>query len=420
MSLFYAIQRIEACLAELDSISHSEFPYSDSRAAIDHLKDLFEAQLEYLQEFDEKSDPDVIRLACSISLKALFDYLPILGFILRSTNVRNGFEICRPLLRLSRAILGASNPKAENHVHLLLSSEWEYSPIIYSEIQALPGFVFIGLPATESSNPLIIPLSGHEIGHSLWLYSAKELPKKFNSLVNKGILSALSARIDEYNQFFKGQGATIDDLLNDIFVYQTWAPCSHWACKQAEETFCDFIGLRIFGTAYLYAFAYLISPSFGGVRSYRYPPLLSRVDNLISAANEYQIIVPDNYKAKFDELPKPNGREGDRFLLEIADTSLASIVPDLIKEAHCAIDESKITLSNDAETTKIYERFKKVVPPETTASLADILNAAWMAAEDHNLWNDIPTILSRRESILRELVLKSIEIYDIQQTLMEE
>ena len=96
----------------------------------------------------------------STSLHDLAQYTPILGFILRSTNIRNAFEARGPLVRLAQKLL-SKNTK------LIVSSEWQYSPFVHPPIQDLKNFVLIGLPAPESSNPLIIPLAGHELGHAV-------------------------------------------------------------------------------------------------------------------------------------------------------------------------------------------------------------------------------------------------------------
>lgn len=203
--LRYALQRIKNCLAELDVIAQSEFPYSDSRDAINLLKTLFEDRLNQLQMFDERSDPNVVRQSCKLSLDIIVKYLPLLGFILRSTNVRNGFEVCRPLLRLSKKILEA-NATSRVSTHLILSSEWSYSPFTYFKVPALPGFVLIGFPSTESANPLIVPLAGHEIGHSLWIVS--DLKNKYKPLLRGKIVTLLTDSLDKYNDLFKGKTVT--------------------------------------------------------------------------------------------------------------------------------------------------------------------------------------------------------------------
>lgn len=48
----------------------------------------------------------------------------ILGMILRSTNVRNPFELYFPFKRLAKTLL-------DGNVKLLMSSEWDFVPFTY-------------------------------------------------------------------------------------------------------------------------------------------------------------------------------------------------------------------------------------------------------------------------------------------------
>lgn len=154
----HARKRVTAVIEEIDRLKQSEFPYMQSRDALDLLEQRFKEQQHVLSKISPATLTSVSYSACSTSLYELCIYVPILGFILRSTNVRNAFEAYAPLLRLTRSILGVDTK-------LIISSEWELSPFVYRSMTGLPGFVLIGLPAPESSNPLLIPLAGHEVGH---------------------------------------------------------------------------------------------------------------------------------------------------------------------------------------------------------------------------------------------------------------
>ncbi len=185
MIIAYARRRYDAVLEEIERLKQSEFPYSHSRDALLELETVFKNQLAALNRLTAHTTPQVVKNACSQSLYCLFCYTPYLGFILRSTNVRNAFELYAPLLRLSRKILG-------NDAKLLLSSEWEYSPFFW-EITDLPNFVLIGLPAQESANPLLISLAGHELGHKVW--QQQSLAAKFDSQIRNAVIDALRTRL---------------------------------------------------------------------------------------------------------------------------------------------------------------------------------------------------------------------------------
>src|SRR5579872_782473 len=190
----YARRRYAAVLEEVERLKQAEFPYSHSRDALVELERVFQSQLDALNRLTPKSSPMVAKNACSQSLYSLFLYTPLLGFILRSTNVRNAFELYAPLLRLSRKILGPSTK-------LLLSSEWDYSPFIFLPTADLPEFVLIGLPAQESSNPLLISLAGHELGHKVW--QQQKLSARFDAQIRKALVTALENQFwSEYHALY--------------------------------------------------------------------------------------------------------------------------------------------------------------------------------------------------------------------------
>src|ERR1035438_8334778 len=185
----YSKNRTKAFIAEVDRIKESDFPYKHSEEALSLIKDLISENLEYLSTVGPQSDTHAIQRICTTSLDALYDYLPLLGFLIRSTNVRNGFEFYGPLLRLSRQIL------TKDDIRLVLSSEWDHSPLTFQEIRGLLNFIFIGLPATESDNPLLIPLAGHELGHHLW--ESHSLSAKLKIPISNEVIKGIEARWQE-------------------------------------------------------------------------------------------------------------------------------------------------------------------------------------------------------------------------------
>src|SRR5437016_7626917 len=148
-----ARKRVRAVLDEINRIAQYEFPYKGSEQALQKVKQVFNARLASLNSLTDQSDAGLIRHTCSLGLREVADYLPLLGFIIRSTNVRNSFEVFRPLLRMARAVLEPNLPAGQTHqTELVVSSEWMYSPFVFREVPGLLGFVLIGLPAAESGN----------------------------------------------------------------------------------------------------------------------------------------------------------------------------------------------------------------------------------------------------------------------------
>jgi hypothetical protein len=296
----------------------------------------------------------------------------------------------------------------------VLSSEWDYSPFTYPEIAELPGFVLIGLPASESGNPLLIPLAGHELGHAVWLKRKIETALRVKIL--QVVAATIESRWETYSEIFRpSRSITPADLTTDLVVLPTWERAIDWALRQAEETLCDFVGLRLFGAAYFHAFAYLLAPDTGAARPVYYPARTRRIDNLITAAGHYNIEVPAQYADMFiDSIRVPLDVAG-AFLSDIADESLQQIVSTLIAEANDAITSAGIPEASETDILRILDRFRKVVPIEGAVNLAAIVNAAWRAYLDTDFWKDLPQVSMNKDRVLKELTLKNVEVFEIEQ-----
>lgn len=414
--LEYTVKRLFAFLDEINRLSTSEFPYPQSKEALQILEQMFQDDLSHLNQLDPSSDIEVVKQKCKLILERMADYLPLLGFILRSTNVRNAFEVFGPILRLAGAILEPHLGVEKRRTRVILSSEWDYSPYVYREIPALPGFALIGLPAPESSNPFLIPLYGHELGHLVWIKN--KIGTEMRPQLIKNIVGIIRTRWSDYQKVFPHyEEIKPEEIENNLFAIDDWTPASQWALRQAEESFCDFVGLCVFGPSFLHAFAYLVSPSLSRVRSVNYPNTKVRVTNLLRAAEYFKINKPSGYKSLFEDSNYPTMTEADRFRLSVADAALEAVVVNLIDRVKIIVDSSSLEKPSKDEEDRIYERLRKVVPGENCRTLPDILNAAWRAYEDPGLWEHIPQIREKKDSVLKNVVLKNIEVFEIEQIL---
>lgn len=410
-----ALKRVANVLAEIDRLKQSDFPYAHPRTAMELLDTMFKDAQSVLKKVSPSAATNVIHNECSNALSRLYLYVPILGFLLRSTNVRNAFEAYAPLLRLAQSLLGTDTK-------LIVSSEWEFSPFVYRPIINLPDFVLIGLPAPESSNPLLIPLAGHELGHSVW--ETEGFLAKFKKQITDGILDELTnKRWKEYKSIYPQYNKA--DLLNKLFVQRTWTPAYDWASSQVEEIFCDFFGLRLFAESYLHAFTYMLSPGFSGQRSLRYPNITRRVAHLTEAAKEMHVDVSTDFESNFLSETEPTDQTTS-LLVSIADTVSASLLPELVTLAKDFADGKQVPKKDPVKIKRIGESFRKwVVPVRTSASLIDILNAGWECNNEANFWENIPQIrknkredfVRNRDRILRDIMLKSMEIAEIYERL---
>jgi len=419
--LQYTLKRIQALIEEINFLMECEFPYKDSNIALKRLKRYFNDLKNHLESLSNR-DEELVKQNCSKALDDLFIYLPLIGFILRSTNIRNAFEFYRPLRRLSKHILNIND---YGEVHVVLSSEWDYSPFTYWGFPGFEGFVFIGLPAHESGNPLLIPLVGHELGHHIWKIKKIPTDSTFQLKIKRSVIDCVKKkRWAEYIKIFSDLALKNPDDFDSNFLLTstTISTAEKFVMKQSEETFCDFVALRVFGKAYLDAFAYLLSPNNSGERNMYYPSMRNRVHNLLKAAKVYNINYETNYHSLFNESLSPMRAERELFQLKLSDDAMDMLIDDLIVMVNKSIDESYI--NSDRNNIKlIKKRFDKLVPAENCKSIADILNAAWEIYNEHlingsKIWKNLAHIDSNnQDKIFKDLILKNIEVFEIGQIL---
>lgn len=398
-------------LEEIGRLKESEFPYQHSRDGLILLESLFESHKARLEGLAPDKKLAIVQQMCATTLTDLNRYLGVVGFILRSTNVRNGFEVYGPLLRLAQRVLGADTK-------LILSSEWEYSPFTYRPIAELPDFVFIGSPAPESSNPLLVPLAGHELGHTIW--NRRSLGAKYRERVESRILAEIQGRFEEYSAFFPQHASKREHIVpENLFVKRTIGVPAEWAIKQCEELFCDFTGLYLFHAAYFHAFAFWLAPT-AGQRSLFYPNTLTRVAKLQEAAGKFGYEVPNSYSDLFQDRGEPLAKEEQKkFLLSLADAASGGTAAELMDESRSILEGARVPLCSPDERARILKRFRFVVPAVAVRSLSDLLNAAWDAYHDKDFWSHMPQIQDRGRA-LKEVVLKNIEVLEIESILKGE
>jgi len=406
----YARSRITAVLEEIGRLMQSEFPTQHPKDAMNILRDKFEEQRSALERIREKVPLNIAQTQCNASLERLFVYVPILGFILRSTNVRNGFEAYGPLLSLAERLMG-------DETKLIVSSEWDFSPFTYHSITDLSGFVLIGLPATESSNPLIIPLAGHELGHSVW--KSNQLAAEFTIKIRHGVLDEIkSNRWDEYKKFFPQYKKS--DIEENMFALSTWEPACQWSILQVEEMFCDFLGICLFAESYLHAFMYLLAPGTSGQRSVGYPNMEKRISYLIDAAKEQDVDVPTEFATSFMRETEPSDPT-TKLLVSIADTVSESCLSDLLKAAREFAENHNAPLRKADTVSCIADQFKRwVVPTAQQETLVDILCATWKCNLDEHLWDHVSQIEQKDWGrVLRDLAFKSMEVSEVRERLQK-
>lgn len=385
-----------------------DFPYSDSCDALKHLRSIFNKNLEDLESLSPETDPKIVNTLCisiSKNINCLFD---LLGFIIRSTDVRNSFELHGPFLRIIRKLLG-------NDSKLIISSEWNYSPftfLIPAEYQ-LKDTVMIGVPASESENCLTIPLSGHELGHNIWSHAS--LSSSFGPKIEDAIKEVILH--DYWDEFQSFEPLVNRENFDDLIGRQVWSQAWDWSLRQCEELFCDFVGISLFRESFLYSFSYLLSPGASLQRSPYYPSLQDRAKHQESACAIIGVKVPDGYHDSFQEIAKTKNPYFE-LMLNISDAATGNLIDKLVEIANKLILEAGINPPEEAEIEKINRCFGLCVPPLDFSGLPAVVNAAWEfyrggMKEWRQLYPDLTNSPLQALNALSQLVFKSIEVHEI-------
>ncbi|MFI5023749.1 MAG: hypothetical protein ACHQRJ_19125 [Alphaproteobacteria bacterium] len=399
-----AHDKLNAVLAEVQKIKHSDFAYSDSVTALDLIEKTLRADLQRLDNLTPHS-PENLKIAASEAATThVIIFMELLGVILRSSNIRNAFEFYSPLQALAKRLIG-------NAARLILSSEWEYSPLTYpSTIPELPNYVLIGLPASESSNALIIPLAGHELGHSVWL--TLNCSQQLKSTLKDTIVKKIC---DQWGAYLKFYPSASQDALTDLVGESTWRIAYIWAESQCQEVFCDIMGVRLFGESYLYAFEYLLAPNLTGEQSPLYPPMHIRASLLAHFYKHLGWEIPNKFTESFKDEESPfEPGTSESFFLSLAVDTTRSAVDALIRICldHC--NSKGIPLPDSDERDRLYQAFSKLVPATRITNIANIVNAGWKAHFDEHLWENRAAVFVKRRTVLNDLVLKTLEVMEIE------
>src|SRR6266478_1078082 len=92
MSLYHnSKHKLRNVYRTLDALLDGDFPISSGRKALVKLREVFQEQEKKLDRARKLSDEKTGKQIANIINVKIYQTLPILGFILRSTNVRNAF-----------------------------------------------------------------------------------------------------------------------------------------------------------------------------------------------------------------------------------------------------------------------------------------------------------------------------------------
>jgi hypothetical protein len=424
----YTLCRLDAALREAEQLRDEDFAYGDVEEFVALVLNIFEKHRKII--IGAKTLREEIQVEyCLGALSDIRVYLPFLGVSIRSATTRNAFEIYGPLKAVARKLL-------QPPVRLILSSGWDYTPLTFRPVDRFEEYVIIVLPATESSNPLLIPLAGHELGHSLWQRTG--MRGRIEDLAVNALVQHARQREDLVSHELQLQTMSLDQARSRLERSTPFREATEWLIRQLEEMFCDFIGFYLFGESYIHAFCYFLSPDFPGRGSPKYPSVKVRCDQLHQAAKRFDAewpggnyVMPTNIRPLFHESTKPTRHLSGKPLTlakspwrEAVNSVAISIVPELLDRiVLLGRRESWVELrSFSVEKRKeiVDKAFRWAVPAADAKHLANILNAAWDVELNPRFWNKLPSLASldtpktvqRRREILRDVVLKNIEVME--------
>jgi hypothetical protein len=216
-------------------------------------------------------------------------------------------------------------------------------------------------------------------------------------------------------------GSTLDvnKLKTERFIGRIWGRSYLLAQRQLEEVFCDFMGVYVFGQAFLHSFRYLIAPSLGEARSILYPRPRSRAEYMQEAAASDGLPTLYGFLDAFDakEVPLP---KVERFMVDIADKTTDRLHGQLLNIVRKYARKAEHFGTGSRHEESIEKNLRSLVPSASITSISAIVNAAWKLRLDIDNWDILGAMkekdgASRRAEklrILRDLVLKSFEVYE--------
>lgn len=325
---------------------------------------------------------------CSVVSSSIIDFGEAIGFIIRSTNVRNSFEWHWPLQRMADKIF-------HHRKKIVVSAEWKFNPHthIYAVSEGvakiLDNFAFIGLPAYEARNPLIIPLAGHELGHSLWRDHEMD-----DNLY-------LKVRDVCKSKFATQPSPPHDDVIS--------AFSDKYCKRQIQEMYCDFLGVRLFGISFLHAFQYFVRDIVPAARA-DYPTPIERATYISWYATRLELSVPGDYIASFEET-EVDGVVQEQGVRSIDRLCIGEAREDFKEEIADAIDNvaEDVLLPDVDVVSSILKDFSLGRPSASPGLFSEVIEAGWL------FYLSDPGMSGEKFSNISNCLLKTVEVWELKE-----
>lgn len=174
---------------------------------------------------------------------------------------------------MSRAVIGERTDSVPTRADQFSTEKWPFEqlfPALKLSVGSGPLPIILNFPALEAKSFLLLPLYGHELGHTaVWKHD-----------LIATALAPVRADKDFSNKF----NAARDDLANSqgISKHRARLIINGRVEDWTEELLCDQVGLQFLGPSFLLAFVtYLVALSWNEPGP-RHPPTTLRVAHLLS------------------------------------------------------------------------------------------------------------------------------------------
>jgi hypothetical protein len=390
LSVRIFISRLNNLLAQIEHLLSEDFPNRDIFSAANSLKEAVIKQIDTVRASKDFSSRVVEGIFSDTAIR-IENYSYIIGVLLRSSVTRNPFELYHPFKVIAQKFF------AEAEVRLVLSSEWDYIPFTHPmNIDDLPRFIIIGMPAVEADNVLVFPAAGHELGHSIWQRCG--LVDEFSPIVKLALDDIIASDASFWRSLFPE-----DVELTEHLKRTAIARISHYARKQLEELFCDFVAVHIFGFAYSRSFRYILSGGGQSSRDGEYPDIKERAELVATYTMNVGFDAVDLGKWFAEQIPNPLPAM-ERYI-SVADDVRRSVTSKVMDRCTEVVMVAGIAPPSMKMVVDAADRFRLGTPVASDASLGELICAAWTRYEEDGGSLSEQALVAR----LSNLVLKSAE-----------
>jgi len=139
----------------------------------------------------------------------------------------------------------------------------------------------------------------------------------------------------------------------------------------------------------------------------------TRAEFLLKAATIFSISPPDGYVQRFDDssgVPDP----ADEFILQASDAATRECVDQILSLVRTIGDDEDFPRLSEERSRECLSRIQSGVPAEEIDYIGDIVNAGWLAYRNETIIPASDIGGQRRVDVLNELLLKSIEVSEVE------